>query len=130
MDADWDPPEGNPEEAHAIAGDLVVITPSTSFKPEICGVRVAAGISVLAEISSEGVRSRTEPDGSTTRVCDVVTMGGTLDGDGGVDRVFSAPAHRVIGMLAMACADRVEVPVSELHALPENLTGDRELTEA
>lgn len=46
-----------------------------------------------------------------------------------VDRVFSAPSHRVMGMLAMGYVDRVEVPVSELHALPKTLFTEAEKTE-
>lgn len=129
MDADWEPLPGDPAEARAVAGNLVAITPSATFAPEVCGIKIAAGVSVLAEVSSAGARSKVLPDGSVTRVCDVVTMGGPLDADGGVDRVFSAPSHRVMGMLAMACADRVEVPISELQLLPPALSGEHALTE-
>ena len=81
MDADWTPGAVDPLEARATTGNIVYITPADGFTPEICGVRVAQGVSVLAEVTGDGVRDKTLPDGSTVRVCDLLTFGGPLDAD-------------------------------------------------
>ena len=116
-DVDWNGDVGSAAEAGlALPGTLVAVTGTAALRPTICGTKLPVGMSVLAEVAGPS-REKANPDGTTTRVVDVVSMGGPLDEDGGVDSVFSAPCAKVMGMLSLACAEQIrEFPVAALQA--------------
>lgn len=116
-DVDWNGDVGSVAEAGlALPGTLVAVTGTAALRPTICGTKLPVGMSVLAEVAGPS-REKANPDGTTTRVVDVVSMGGPLDEDGGVDSVFSAPCAKVMGMLSLACAEQIrEFPVAALQA--------------